>query len=52
MSQSFLKHTAESYDRVAAAYVQRYQRELDYKPFDRKMLELFVEKVGDKSYEL
>jgi SAM-dependent methyltransferase len=48
MSQSFLEHTAESYDRVAAAYVQRFQHELDYKPFDRKILELLVEKVGTK----
>ncbi len=48
MSQLFLKQTAESYDRVAAAYVQRFQHELDHKPFDRKILELLVEKVGTK----
>lgn len=39
--------TARSYDQVAADYAQQFQHELDHKPFDRKMLALLVEKVGD-----
>jgi SAM-dependent methyltransferase len=46
MSESFKKNTGETYDKVAADYVEQFQNELDYKPFDRKILELLVEKVG------
>lgn len=48
MSKYFQKNTADSYDKVAADYANKFQHELDYKPFDRKMLELQVERVGDK----
>lgn len=34
------------YDRVAEDYASRFRDELDGKPFDRKMLEWLVEKVG------
>jgi hypothetical protein len=33
VSKSFQKDTAESYDKVAARYVQKFQHELDYKAF-------------------
>ena len=48
MTDSFQKNTANSYDNVAADYAKKFQHELDHKPFDRKMLELLVERVGDK----
>ena len=48
MSESFRQETASSYDAVAAQYAQQFQHELDHKPFDRKMLELLVEKVADQ----
>lgn len=35
-----------SYDRVAGEYAEHFRDELDGKPFDRKMLEWLVEKVG------
>lgn len=35
-----------SYDIVAAEYAERLYHELDNKPFDRKMLEWLVERVG------
>lgn len=35
-----------SYDRVAEEYAGHFRDELDRKPFDRKMLEWLVEKVG------
>lgn len=34
-----------SYDRVAEEYAKRFYDELDRKPFDRKMLDWFIEKV-------
>lgn len=34
-----------SYNRVAEAYAKRFYDELDRKPFDRKMLDWFAEKV-------
>lgn len=34
-----------SYDRVAEEYAKRFYNELDSKPFDRKMLDWFIEKV-------
>ncbi len=40
--------TAASYDRVAAAYAKQLKNELDYKPFDRKMLEMLVERTVTK----
>ncbi len=36
-----------SYDCVAEKYAKRFSNELDRKPFDRKMLDWFVEKVED-----
>ena len=38
--------TQSSYDTVANDYAEQFQHELDYKAFDRKMLELLAEKVG------
>ncbi len=35
-----------SYDRVAEEYAKRFHDELERKPFDRKMLDWFVEKVN------
>lgn len=35
-----------SYDRAAAEYAKRFYDELDRKPFDRKMLDWFIEKVN------
>lgn len=35
-----------SYDRVAEEYAKRFSNELDSKPFDRKMLDWFIEKVN------
>ncbi|HWW75118.1 MAG TPA: class I SAM-dependent methyltransferase [Pyrinomonadaceae bacterium] len=35
-----------SYDRVAEDYAGQFRDELERKPFDRKMLDLLVEKVG------
>jgi len=43
----FEKNTVESYNKVAENYARALSNELDYKPFDRKMLELFHERVGD-----
>jgi ubiquinone/menaquinone biosynthesis C-methylase UbiE len=34
-----------SYDRIAEEYAKRFYNELDSKPFDRKMLDWFIEKV-------
>lgn len=34
------------WDEVAAAYASRFSRELEAKPFDRKLLEWFVERAG------
>ena len=34
------------WDEVAAAYADHFSRELDAKPFDRKILEWFVERAG------
>src|SRR5687768_9350687 len=36
-----------SYDRVAEDYAGQFRDEMDKKPFDRKMLDWFAEKVGD-----
>jgi ubiquinone/menaquinone biosynthesis C-methylase UbiE len=36
----------KSYDKVAQAYASQFHDELDHKPFDRKMLDWLVEKVG------
>jgi 2-polyprenyl-3-methyl-5-hydroxy-6-metoxy-1,4-benzoquinol methylase len=38
---------ASSYDRVAQEYAREFALELDKKPFDRKILELLIEKVGN-----
>lgn len=35
-----------SYDAVAAEYAARFAREMDTKPFDRKMLDWLIEKVA------
>ncbi len=47
MTDSVQKETADGYDKVAANYAKQYQHELDYKAFDRKMLQLLTEKVAD-----
>ena len=47
MSETFREETAKSYDQVALEYAKRFQHELDDKPFDRKMLELLVERAGE-----
>jgi len=49
MGSASANDTARSYDRVAGDYAKQFQYELDYKPFDRKMLELLVEKVEGKT---
>ncbi len=36
-----------SYDRVAKDYAEHFRDEMDKKPFDRKMLDWLIEKVGD-----
>ena len=36
----------QSYDRVAAAYAEHFRDELEHKPFDRKVLDWLLEKVG------
>lgn len=38
--------TRDSYDRVAAEYARRMHDELARKPFDRKMLDWLIERVG------
>ncbi|MDQ3133651.1 MAG: class I SAM-dependent methyltransferase [Acidobacteriota bacterium] len=35
-----------SYDRVAEDYAQQFRDEMDQKPFDRKMLDWLIEKLG------
>jgi ubiquinone/menaquinone biosynthesis C-methylase UbiE len=40
------KDLQNSYDQVAEAYASQFQDELDHKPFDRKMLDWLVQKVG------
>jgi SAM-dependent methyltransferase len=37
-----------SYDRVAEDYAKQFRDEMDQKPFDRKMLDWLVEKVGGR----
>lgn len=37
-----------SYDRVAQEYASRFGDEMERKPFDRKMLDWLVEKVGPR----
>lgn len=37
-----------SYDRVAEDYAEQFRDEMEKKPFDRKMLDWLIEKVGDK----
>jgi ubiquinone/menaquinone biosynthesis C-methylase UbiE len=36
----------QSYDTVAEDYAQNFRDELDHKPFDRKLLDWLIEKVG------
>jgi SAM-dependent methyltransferase len=38
----------KSYDRVAEDYAEQFRGEIEKKPFDRKMLDWLVEKVGDQ----
>ncbi|HEV3089820.1 MAG TPA: class I SAM-dependent methyltransferase [Candidatus Cybelea sp.] len=38
----------ESYDRIAAEYARRLFHELDYKPFDRQLLDRFVAQVAGR----
>jgi SAM-dependent methyltransferase len=38
--------TRASYDRVAADYGARFQDEMDHKPFDRRMLNWLIDRVG------
>ncbi len=40
------KDLQSSYDSVAADYAEHFRDELERKPFDRKMLDLLIEKVG------
>jgi SAM-dependent methyltransferase len=40
------KDLQNSYDQVAEAYARQFRDELNHKPFDRKMLDWLVEKVG------
>lgn len=42
------KGLQDSYDRVAGDYAKQFRDELDKKPFDRKMLDWLVEKVGGR----
>lgn len=42
MKKQELADTASSYDRIAAEYVRRIYRELDDKPIDRAILDLFA----------
>ncbi len=37
-----------SYDRVAEEYALQFRGEMEKKPFDRKMLDWLIEKVGDQ----
>jgi SAM-dependent methyltransferase len=37
----------ESYDRIAEDYARDFRDELTHKPFDRKMLDWLIEKVGE-----
>ena len=39
-------NTQDSYDAVAAEYASRFGDEMAHKPFDRKMLDWLIEKVG------
>jgi SAM-dependent methyltransferase len=41
-------NTQMSYDAVAGDYARRFQDEMQRKPFDRHMLHLLVEKVGER----
>lgn len=47
MNDAFQRATADSYDKVAGAYLRQFQHELAYKAFDRHMLALLREKVGE-----
>lgn len=38
----------KSYDRVAEDYAEQFRGEMEKKPFDRKMLDWLIEKVGDR----
>lgn len=42
-----IQDTQSSYDRVAADYAERYQNEMDDKPFDRDCLDRLAREVGD-----
>jgi SAM-dependent methyltransferase len=41
------KELVSSYDCVAENYAEHFRDEMEKKPFDRKMLDWFAEKVGD-----
>src|SRR5215203_6552510 len=43
-----LPELQNNYDPVAETYAREFYDELSKKPFDRKMLDLFTEKVGDQ----
>jgi len=43
-----IRDTQISYDQVAAEYATQYGDELTRKPFDRKMLDWLIEKVGGR----
>lgn len=38
----------KSYDRVAKDYAEQFRGEMEKKPFDRKMLDWLIEKVGER----
>jgi ubiquinone/menaquinone biosynthesis C-methylase UbiE len=42
-----LRNVQDVYDRVAPDYAEHFRDEMDNKPFDRKMLDWLIEKVGD-----
>ncbi len=45
-SERMQSELRDSYDRVAEEYASRFCDEMDKKPFDRKMLDWLIEKVG------
>lgn len=45
--ENIVKDVRHNYDIVAKNYAARFRNEMDEKPFDRKMLDWLIEKVGD-----
>ncbi len=42
----FVQNTQASYDAVAAEYAEKFQDEMDFKPFDRDCLDRLIREVG------